>query len=223
MMKARTQRFRILIVDDHPLMRRGFSDAISEESALEVCGEASSADEAWELLKSLNPAPELMIVDLALPGMSGLDLLKKVAASRYTVRMLVASMHDESLFAERCLRAGAMGYVSKAVAPEQMVEAIHHVLDGEVYLSPKMTRRLLKGVARGGPQVGTSSVESLSDRELEVFSWIGRGMTTRAIAEKLHLSVKTIETYRENIKNKLGVRTSAELMRRAVQWVLENG
>jgi len=222
MTKARTQRFRIMIVDDHPLMRRGFSDAISEEPALEVCGEASSAEEAWELLKSLHPAPDLMIVDLALPGMSGLDLLKKVTASHDKVRMLVASMHDETLFAERCLRAGAMGYVSKAVAPEQMVEAIHHVLDGEVYLSPKMTRRLLRGVA-GGQQVGTSSIESLSDRELEVFSWIGRGMTTRAIAEKLHLSVKTIETYRENIKNKLAVRTSADLMRRAVQWVLENG
>ena len=137
--------------------------------------------------------------------------------------MLVASMHDETLFAERCLRAGAMGYVSKTVDPEQVVEAIHQVLDGEVYLSPKMTRRLLKGMALGGQREDSSSIEALSDRELEVFAWIGRGLTTREIAVKLHLSSKTIETYRENIKHKLGVRTSADLMRRAVQWVLENG
>ena len=136
--------------------------------------------------------------------------------------MLVASMHDETLFAERCLRAGAMGYVSKAVAPEQVLKAIHQVLDGDVYLSPKMTRRLLKGVA-GGRQGEGSAIETLSDRELEVFAWIGRGHTTREVAEKLHLSSKTIETYRENIKSKLGLRTSVELMRRAVQWVLENG
>ncbi len=222
MSTSRKNRYRIMIVDDHPLMRRGFFDAISEVHAFEVCGEASCAAGAWETLESLRPQPDLMIIDLALPDMSGLDLVKKIDASIYNVRMLVVSMHDESLFAERCLRAGAMGYVSKTVAPEQVVEAMHQVLDGEVYLSPKMTRRLLKDVARGGRDE-SSSIERLSDRELEVFAWIGRGLTTREIADKLHLSIKTIETYRENIKNKLGVRTSAELVRSAVQWVLENG
>jgi DNA-binding NarL/FixJ family response regulator len=211
---------RVLIVDDHPLVRHGFAKLISDEPNLQVCGEASDADEAMVMIKKYRP--ELAIVDLSLGGMSGLDLIKRIGGFDESIRILVVSMHDEVLFAQRCVRAGASGYINKEVATERVIEAINQVLAGEIYLSPAITRRVLKNIAGGGDK-DSSPISRLTDRELEVFALLGRGNTTREISELLNLSIKTIETYRENIKSKLDITTSAELSRHAVQWVLENG
>jgi DNA-binding NarL/FixJ family response regulator len=166
--------------------------------------------------------PDSMIVDITLPGMNGLELIKRVRSRCPDIRILVTSMHEESLFAERSLRAGANGYINKEEATEKVVEAINRVLAGHVYLSSQMTSRLLHAVI-GGDVGQKSLIESLTDRELEVFELIGRGLSTRDIAEKLHLSVKTVETHRDHIRNKLNLESTNQLMRHAVQWVLEHG
>ena len=219
-MATKSKIRKILIVDDHPLVRRGLSDLISDEQTLAVCGEAADCDEAMQMLRECRP--DLVIVDISLGGKSGLDLIKRICVHDSTIRILVSSMHDEVLFAERCIRAGATGYINKEVATERVIEAINHVLAGEIYLSPKMTRRILRSVAGANLQ-DEPPIAKLTDRELEVFALIGRGNTTREISQNLNLSIKTIESYRENIKSKLGITTSAELSRHAVQWVLENG
>ena len=219
-MATKSKIRKILIVDDHPLVRRGLSDLISDEQTLAVCGEAADCDEAMQMLRECRP--DLVIVDISLGGKSGLDLIKRICVHDSTIRILVSSMHDEVLFAERCIRAGATGYINKEVATERVIEAINHVLAGEIYLSPKMTRRILRNVAGANLQ-DEPPIAKLTDRELEVFALIGRGNTTREISQNLNLSIKTIESYRENIKSKLGITTSAELSRHAVQWVLENG
>lgn len=215
-----TKTSRILLVDDHPMVRRGFADVIADEPALELCGEAANASDAMTQARELKP--DLMIVDLGLPDQSGVELIKRVKATKLKSRILVSSIQDESLFAERCLRAGAMGYVNKAEPPETVLEAIFCVLDGEIYLSPDMTRRLVRGVA-GKDAKGGTLIDSLSDRELEVFDLMGRGLTTREIAERLTLSIKTVETHRDKIKAKLKIKSTAVLTRHAVQWVLEHG
>lgn len=212
--------YRIMIVDDHPMVRRGYSDVISDEPNLQLCGEAANVADAIKIAK--DQKPDLMIVDLGLPDQSGLELVKRIAAGSLDIKVLVSSIQDDSLFSERCLRAGAMGYVNKAEPPEQVLKAIYRVLEGEVYLSSEMTRKLLKGVA-GKPADNRSSIERLTDRELEVFDLLGRGLTTREIAERMKLSIKTIETHRDKIKVKLKVKSTAVLTRHAVQWVLENG
>ena len=212
---------RIFVVDDHPMVRRGFADVIADESNLDLCGEAATVLDAVTLSKDLKP--DLMIVDLGLPDQSGLELIKRLQASKLRTRILVSSIQDETLYAERCLRAGAMGYVNKAEPPETVLEAIFCVLEGEVYLSPKMTRRLLRGVAGKSAGEDVSLIERLSDRELQVFDLMGRGLTTREIAERLKLSMKTVETHRDKIKGKLKVDSTAVLTRHAVQWVLEHG
>ena len=219
-MAIKSNARKILIVDDHPLVRRGLADLISDERTLQVCGEAADGDAAMKLLRACRP--DLVIVDISLGGKSGLDLIKRICVHDNSIRILVSSMHDEVLFAERCVRAGAMGYINKEVATERVIEAINHVLDGEIYLSPKMTRRILRNVAGANVQ-DEPAVAKLTDRELEVFALIGTGNTTREISQTLNLSIKTIESYRENIKAKLGINTSADLSRHAVQWVLENG
>lgn len=211
---------RILIVEDHPVMRLGLRNLISDESDLEVCGEAADAATALELVEGR--APDLMLIDVSLRGSSGLELIKQVAARPSPPKMLVISMHDEMLFAERALRAGALGYVNKEEAPDTVIEAIRHALAGKVYLSDRMTDRVLQLLARSDHELERPAESSLSDRELEVFGHIGRGTGTREIAERLGLSVKTIETYRENIKRKLGLESNTELIRRAVQWVLQD-
>lgn len=218
--KRISKTHRILVVDDHPMVRRGFADVIADEPTLELCGEAANAADAMTKAREL--APDLMIVDLGLPDQSGVELIKRVAASSLTTRVLVSSIQDESLFAERCLRAGAMGYVNKAEPPETVLEAVFCVLDGEIYLSREMTRRLVRGVAGKSSSDG-SLIDDLSDRELEVFDLLGRGLTAREIAERLKLSIKTVETHRDKIKVKLKIKSTAVLTRHAVQWVLEHG
>ncbi|QDU93185.1 response regulator [Lignipirellula cremea] len=210
---------RILLVDDHPLVRRGFGELISARSDMEVCGEAADADAAMEQIEATQP--DLVVVDISLADINGIELIKRIRGKDDGIKILVASMHDESIYAERALRAGATGYVNKEVATDKVIEAILQVLSGQVYLSSTMTDDLLHRVVTGATGE-TSPVDMLSDRELEVFEKIGRGMTTREIAEMLKLSVKTIETHREHIKIKMRLRNAAELTRAAVQWVLEN-
>jgi DNA-binding NarL/FixJ family response regulator len=212
--------WKILIVDDHPLVRKGMTALISQEEDLEVCGESGEMDEALQLLGELQP--DLAVVDISLKAGNGLELVKHAAASHPNVKMLVCSMHDESLFAERCLRAGASGYLNKEAASDQVIDAIRSIRGGKTFVSPQLAERLLSRIVGGGT-ADQSPIESLTDRELEVFGLIGQGLTTRQIAERLHLSYKTIESYRENIKAKLSLKNAAELNRHAVQWVLENG
>lgn len=214
---------RILVVDDHPVVRFGLREMLSHEPDLDVCGEAASASEALSLLDSLTP--DVAIIDLSLRGTSGLELIKQIRNRRPEVKMLVSSMHDEALFAERALQAGAMGYVQKREAVDEIAGALRRVLEGKIYLSSEMTQRLLGKTARvasGEKAAPVLGVASLSDRELEVFSLIGEALTTQQIAERLHLSVKTIESHRENIKRKLDLANTNELIRRAVEWTLHS-
>lgn len=210
---------RILIVDDHPLVREGLAARIGSRPELEVCGEAADVDEALRLLDLTRP--ELMIVDLSLRTGHGLDLIKKASQRDPPPRMLVLSAHDESLFAARALRAGALGYVNKQEAHKDVLEAIATVLRGERFVSEKLMRRLVGNAIATGTSKATG-IESLSDRELEIFELIGRGKSTRNVADELKLSIHTIETHRENIRAKLSLRNGTELARAAVQWVLES-
>lgn len=212
---------RILIVDDHPIMRDGLTTKICNEPGLDVCGEADDVAEAMRLVGELNP--DLVIIDISLKAGHGIDLIKQIRGSHPKMKMLVNSMYDESVYAERSLQAGALGYLSKQNARETLIDAIHNVLAGKTYLSAEMTERILKSRVGGMIEPGKSPIESLSDRELEVLTLIGQGQTTGAIATQLHLSVHTIDTYREKLKIKLNLANSAELNRYAVQWVLENG
>ena len=212
---------RILIVDDHPLVRSGFVQLISDEPDLEVCGEA--ADEAQALQLVAATTPDLVIIDLSLAGGSGINLIERIKAHYGEVCMLVVSMHDESLFAERVLTAGALGYLNKQEAPSNIIRAIRRVLEGKVYVSDKLTERLLDSLTGMAKTPGQSPMPRLSNRELEVFELIGRGMTTGKIADHLKLSTKTIETHRENIKKKLGLASGQELTRRAMHWLIERG
>ena len=215
---SRGKATRILIVDDHPLVRRGLAEVISHEPDWEVCGEAATASEALRLVSEL--APDLVTIDISLNDGNGMDLIKQVNSSYPEVKVLVASMHDESLFAERCLRAGAMGYINKIEATEKVLEAIRTILDGKVYLSEQFRQRMVHRMI-GREKIDQSPLESLSNRKLEVFSLIGHGLTTREIADKLHLSPKTIYTHRKSLKLKLNLKNATELNHHAVQWVLE--
>lgn len=211
-------RRRVLIVDDHPLVCKGLADLIAEDPALEVCGDAP--DSAQALAKFDATQPHVVIVDISLKNGHGLELIEQIRARNAQAKVLVASMHDESHFAERALRAGAMGYINKEEATEKVLEAIHQVLRGEIYLSQSMANKLLHTVVAGEP-LDADPIKSLSNRELEVFELIGRGLTTRDVAAKLNLSPKTIETHREKIKTKLNLANSTELTHRAIQWVME--
>lgn len=220
MTRAKTPA-RILIVDDHPAMRDGLTTQICNEPDLAVCGEAEDVVEALRLVGELNP--DLVIIDISLKTGHGIDLIKQIRGRHPKTKMLVNSMYDESVYAERALQAGALGYLSKQTTRETLIIAIHNVLAGKTYLSPEMTERILKSRVGGMIVPGKSPIESLSDRELEVLTLIGQGQTTSAIATQLHLSVHTIDTYREKLKIKLNLANSAELNRYAVQWVLETG
>ncbi|MEX0704266.1 MAG: response regulator transcription factor [Planctomycetales bacterium] len=219
---ARTGRkvSRVLIVDDHPIVREGYSKLIGHQPDLEVCGEAADATEAMRLVESTKP--DLIVIDISLKEGNGIELCKDIRFQYPHVRMLVASAHDESLYAERVLRAGATGYVNKEEATDQLIEAIRLVIAGKIYLSAEMTERMLCRAVGSEEHAGESPVASLSDREIEVFEFIGHGLTTRQIADKLDLSPKTIESYRENIKAKLNLKNGAELTQHAVRWVLES-
>jgi len=212
--------FRVLIVDDHPIVREGLRALISQQDDLEVCGEAESADEALQLVADYHP--DVAVIDISLKDSDGLDLIRRIREHSRSVRMLVSSMHDESFYARRSLRAGALGYVSKENAAGEIIDAIHRVLEGRLYLSQEMSEHLISSMLSSEDDADYRSVDSLSDRELEVFRWIGRGLTTREIAGRLNLSVKTVETYRQRIRDKLDLRNGAELARRASQWMLDD-
>jgi DNA-binding NarL/FixJ family response regulator len=218
--KNQSKKYRVMLVDDHPMVRRGVADVIAREADLELCGEAADVTEA--LAEVERAKPDIVVVDLSLKTGHGIELIEKIKARDSEVKTLVSSMHDEALFAERVLRAGAMGYITKQEPPEMLVKAIRQVLRGEVYLSPRMTNRLLRRVTAGTP-ADEDPVHGLSNREVEVYEMIGQGLTIQQIAMRLQLSPKTVETHREKIKQKLNVKNSAELNRRAVQWVLERG
>lgn len=208
----------ILIVDDHPMMREGLTARISSQTDLEVCGQSASEDEAFAFVKQYRP--DLVIVDISLKSGDGIELSKRIKAHAPTVKILVVSAFQESLYAERALRAGALGYLNKQVSNEKLIEAIRTVLKGERFLSAQISQRLVAQALglRGGKQ---DPMELLSDRELEIFRMIGQGLTTGAIANQLQLSTHTIDTHRENIKRKLGVKSGAELNRLAMQLTLE--
>jgi DNA-binding NarL/FixJ family response regulator len=209
-------KFRILLVDDHPMVRQGLARLINDEADLCVCGEADSASAALAMLNSVQP--DLAVVDISMGGVDGIELVKELRNVRPQMPTLVLSMHDESLYAERVLRAGAKGYVTKQEAPDKVMTAIRRVLAGDVYVSQKIASRLLKAVTGPQKEPMLSPLDRLSDRELQVFRLIGSGLSVREIAEKLFLSVKTIETHREHIKEKLNLKSAAELLRYAVQY-----
>ena len=208
---------RVLIVDDHPLLRKGVSQLIEQEKDLTVVAEAEDEHKAIAAIETVKP--DVALIDITLNGTSGLELLKNVKARFPKLKMLVLSMHDESVYAQRALRAGASGYIMKQEGPEKVLIAMRKVLRGEVYLSERLGERMLHTLVNGHAPLPSSPVESLSDRELEVFNLIGQGHGTRPIAEKLHLSIKTIESHRAHIKEKLNLRSASELVHHAIQWV----
>jgi len=212
-------RRRVLIVDDHPVVRQGLSLAIGRETDLEVCGEAENIGEALQQVEGGHP--DVVIIDISLDGEDGIELIDYIKSRWPSVKVLVYSSHDEETFAGRILRAGATGFVSKREAMPKLIAAVRKILCGEVYLSPQMTTRLLQRAAIG-KSLDNNPTEALSNRELQVFEMIGRGMNTAEIARKLQVSPKTVESHRKVIKTKLNVETSAQLSRRAFQWVQEN-
>jgi DNA-binding NarL/FixJ family response regulator len=210
---------RILIVDDHPLVRQGLIGLISTQRDFEVCGEASGVAQARQLAAATSP--DVAIIDLTLKDGTGIELIKEFHERYPVMKLLVISMHDETLFAERALRAGAVGYVSKDEAIRTVVKAVRTVLAGKLYLSQTMTERMVHRAFGSKLEAATSPLERLTDREIEIFSMIGQGLTSRQIARQLELSPKTVETHREHIKEKLELKNATELTKHAVQFVLE--
>ncbi|MDF3057146.1 MAG: two component transcriptional regulator, LuxR family [Rariglobus sp.] len=208
---------RIFLVDDHPITRQGVVVLINQEPDLEVCGEADSAPKAFDLLQKSKA--DLAVVDISLKTTSGIELTKNLKVLLPDLPVLIMSMHDESLYAERALRAGAKGYVMKQEASDNILIAIRRILDGELYLSEKMKEKMLHRLVHNRKDEVVFSIDTLSDREMEVFQLIGNGFSTRQIATKLNLSVKTIDSYREHLKLKLHIEKGADLVRHAIQWV----
>jgi len=208
---------RIVIVDDHPLFRKGLEQLIHSDGTFAVCGEAGSAAEAMEVIRKLDP--DLVIVDLTLPGANGIELIKNIRAESPKLPILVLSMHDESLYALRALRAGAKGYVMKHEAMANVVHAIHEVFNGRPYLSPAMAAQAITKFTQGPSRGEVDATERLSDRELEILELIGKGNEVPQIAKTLHLSPKTIETHRAHIKEKLNLANARQVARFAVHWV----
>lgn len=215
-----TKACKVLLVEDHPMFREHLSQLINRELGMSVCGEADNIRDAVRLVQETQP--DIAIVDITLRGSSGLELIKDIKAQGLAVNVLVLSMHDEELYAERALRAGAKGYITKNEASAEVVKAIHCVMNGEVYASKRMTTKLLGRIANKRPQE-LLGMETLADRELEVFQMLGRGKSTRDIAKALNLGESTVETYRARIKEKLQLRSAAELYLRAGQWVRDHG
>jgi len=219
---AKTDKTTILLVDDHPLIRRGVMDLINSEPDLEICGEAATMQEA--MAEAAKQKPKLAIVDVSLDGNNGIELMKNMVSRWPSMPLLAYSMHDESIYAERALRAGAKGYVMKQAPPETLLAAIRQVVRGKIFLSDEISDRLL-GKLVGATNIAAavaSPIDKLSDRELEVLQLLGKGMGTAQIAEKLCLSVKTIETYREHLKQKLNLASGQELLRYAIEWSLNS-
>jgi DNA-binding NarL/FixJ family response regulator len=211
-----TPKRRILIVDDHAIVRFGMRQLITAEPDLSICCEAETGEEALAL--ALKEKPDLAIVDLSLGAMHGLELVRQLHQALPDMPVLVLSMHDEALFAERAVRAGARGYMTKKGAIDELIQAIRHVLAGKIYASEAVSQQVLEGLQRGTP-IPEGRLGGLTDREIQVFELIGRGLTTGGIADQLGVSVKTIETYRSNIKAKLNLRDAAALVRYAATWI----
>jgi len=210
---------RVIVVDDHPLFRERLCQLINDEQDMEICGEAENAQPALQIIRD-TPA-DLAIVDISLKTSSGLELVKNIRALSIGVPVLVLSMHDESLYAERALRAGAMGYITKSEEAAQVLLAVRSVLAGKIYLSQEMTLTFLKGLTTSGDRVSPHSVDRLTDRELQVLDLIGRGRTSKEIAEVLKLGLTTVDTYRARIKQKMNFRNAMELQHFAIRWLSE--
>ncbi|MDB6024736.1 MAG: Two component transcriptional regulator, LuxR family [Verrucomicrobiales bacterium] len=214
---ASVKAVKILLVDDHPMMRDGLRQIIGNEPDLVVCGEAENAFQALELIGKLTP--DLVMADITLPDKSGLELLKDIQAIHPSMRVIVISMHDEALYAERVLRAGGRGYVMKHEGGKKIMQAIRQVLSGQIAVSEKISAKILEVFSGRGAEAASSPVENLTDREFEVFQNIGAGLSTKEIAVQMRVSSKTVEVHRINVKAKLKLKTSAELIRYAVRWV----
>jgi DNA-binding NarL/FixJ family response regulator len=210
---------RILIVDDHPIVREGLAMHLCAQSDLEVCGEAEDVPGALALLESLKP--DLAIIDISLKNGNGLELIRRIMERQHALRILVWSMYPENLYAERALRAGAQGYLNKGRATQHVLDAVRAILQGKMYVSGDLADQLIRRVVSGKSE-GRSPMDNLSDRELEAFELIGEGMTTESIADNMHISPKTVETFRARIKEKLGLSNMNELIQRAAQWVMES-
>ena len=214
-------KLKVVLVDDHPIVRQGLAQMIARELDMEVCGEAETAADALKAIAACKP--DVAVVDLSLKGTSGLELLKDLKVRFPKLPVLVLSMYDESMYAERALRAGAKGYMMKEEATEKVLAAIRSILAGQIYLSEAMASRLLHMAVDGRTPGAVSPTERLSDRELEVFQLIGQGYGNTDIAQQLHLSPKTVETYRAHIKEKLGLSGATELLQHAIQWAQSLG
>lgn len=211
-----TAKKKVFVVDDHPIVRQGLTLMINREADLVVCGEAEDAIKAVQAIATANP--DILIVDISLNGPDGLDLLKDVRARYPELPVLILSMHDESVYAERALRAGAQGYIMKQEATEKVLVAVRRILSHEIYISERIANRMLQRYIGSRGTGRPASIADLTDRELEVFRLIGEGHSTRRIAEELHISVKTVESYQAHIKEKLSLRSARELVQHAIQW-----
>ncbi len=209
---------QVFVVDDHPIVRQGLALLINQEPDLAVCGEAEDAQSALQMLAAARP--DILVVDISLNGPDGIDLLKNVRAREPNLPVLILSMHDEAIYAERALRAGAQGYIMKQEATEKVLVALRRILSHEVYVSDRIANRMLQRYIGSPSAEGTPIMTELSDRELEVFRLIGEGHSTRQIAVELHLSVKTVESYQAHIKEKLSLRNSRELVQHAIRWTI---
>jgi DNA-binding NarL/FixJ family response regulator len=216
MKKGQASRKRVLIVDDHPIMREGLALLIQNEPDLRVSAQAGSAAQALSAIAA--EVPELVLADISLPDRNGLEMIKDIQALHPTLPILVVSMHDESLYAERVLRAGGRGYIMKQEGGKKLMQAIRQVLGGQIYVSEKMSAKILELFSGHRPQASHSVMERLTDREFEIFQLIGAGQASRDIARSLHLSVKTVEAHRANIKKKLELVSGADLVRYAIRW-----
>jgi DNA-binding NarL/FixJ family response regulator len=215
---VQAKKYRVLLVDDHPIVRQGLALLIDREADLSVCGEADGAHSAFHAIETLRP--DLVVLDISLNGPDGLEVLKEIRVKTGSLPVLILSMHDESIYAERAMRAGANGYIMKQEATEKVLIAIRRILQGDVYLSDRLTTTMLQQYVRGGAATKSSPLLNLTDRELEVFRLIGEGHGTRQIADELHLSVKTIESYQAHIKEKLALRNARELVQHAIEWTV---
>ena len=215
-LRDRGRKARLLLVDDHPLMRAGVRSLINQQPDLEICAEAAEAEQGLEFISEFKP--DLAIIDISLGKTNGISLIKHIRALRVDLPLLVLSMHDEPLFVERALRAGATGYVRKQEDPSTLLVAVRRLLDGHVYISEKRGAAMVYELVAARHKKPASVVEVLSDREFEIFNMIGQGLEVRQIAAQLHRSRRTIETHRENIKKKLGLKSAAELARYAFRW-----
>ncbi|MDZ4406170.1 response regulator transcription factor [Prosthecobacter sp.] len=219
MQRSRTSKEsvkRVVLIDDHPIMRHGLAQLIRAEDGLDVVGEAGSAREGLEVVRKLKP--DLAVIDLTLPDKNGLELVKDIRAVLPSTHCLVLSMHDEALYGERSLRAGARGYVMKEEAADHLVTAIHKVLSGSLYVSETLNVRMLEQVT-GASRSKATGMDALTDRELEILALVGKGVATKNIATQLSISARTVEAHRAHIKEKLGITDGAALVRYAVQWV----